>query len=175
MTAEVSPAKCCLFRLIKFFSRQKQKTKPRHVFVTWFCFCFSQEKPANPLKKSTVRWRNVWLSFVKWMELKFYSECNCRPIWTNIKYCSLTKASTCLLRLLSLLLPIIFTPRAPTGFLRNGEECTFFRVLQKNLVYVVGLSPRIAETETLKKPEYFGKYGRIHKVVVGAASTAQVL
>ncbi len=39
---------------------------------------------------------------------------------------------------------------------------------------MVGLSPRIAETETLKKPEYFGKYGRIHKVVVGAASTAQV-
>lgn len=47
------------------------------------------------------------------------------------------------------------------------------RVLQKNLVYVVGLSPRIADPEVLRKPEYFGKYGKIHKVVVGAANTAQ--
>ncbi len=56
-----------------------------------------------------------------------------------------------------------------------------YRVLQKNLVYVIGLSARVAEVETLKKPEFFGKYGRIHKVVVGqggpqaqAASTAYV-
>lgn len=40
------------------------------------------------------------------------------------------------------------------------------RVIQKNLVFVVGLSPRLADPETLRKNEYFGKYGRIFKVVI---------
>ncbi|KAL5479443.1 hypothetical protein EMCRGX_G022967 [Ephydatia muelleri] len=40
------------------------------------------------------------------------------------------------------------------------------RVVQKNLVFVIGLSPRLADAETLKKPEYFGKYGKIYKVVI---------
>lgn len=38
------------------------------------------------------------------------------------------------------------------------------RVVQRNLVYVIGLPPAIALEETLKKPEYFGQYGRIVKV-----------
>ncbi|KAI8506749.1 CCR4-NOT transcription complex subunit 4 [Branchiostoma belcheri] len=40
------------------------------------------------------------------------------------------------------------------------------RVVQKNLVFVVGLSPRLADPEVLKKHEYFGKFGKIHKVVI---------
>ena len=40
------------------------------------------------------------------------------------------------------------------------------RVVQKNLVFVVGLSPRLADPEVLKKPDYFGKFGKIHKVVI---------
>ncbi|PIO52488.1 hypothetical protein TELCIR_26206, partial [Teladorsagia circumcincta] len=47
-----------------------------------------------------------------------------------------------------------------------------YRVLQKNLVYVVGLSPRVADPDTLRKPEYFGRFGKILKVVVGTAPTA---
>ncbi|PIO65612.1 hypothetical protein TELCIR_12703 [Teladorsagia circumcincta] len=42
----------------------------------------------------------------------------------------------------------------------------------KNLVYVVGLSPRVADPDTLRKPEYFGRFGKILKVVVGTAPTA---
>ncbi|CAB3409830.1 unnamed protein product [Caenorhabditis bovis] len=44
-----------------------------------------------------------------------------------------------------------------------------YRVLQKNLVYVVGLSTRVADPETLKKPEYFGRFGKILKVVTSIA------
>ncbi|CAD5225764.1 unnamed protein product [Bursaphelenchus xylophilus] len=44
-----------------------------------------------------------------------------------------------------------------------------YRVLQKNLVYVVGLSNRMADVEILKKPDYFGKYGKVLKIAVGAA------
>ena len=38
--------------------------------------------------------------------------------------------------------------------------------MQKNLVFVIGLSPRLADPEVLKKKEYFGKYRRIYKVVI---------
>lgn len=50
-----------------------------------------------------------------------------------------------------------------------------YRVLQKNLVYVVGLSPRVADPDILRKPEYFGRFGKILKVVVGTAPTANNL
>lgn len=40
------------------------------------------------------------------------------------------------------------------------------RVVQKNLVFVVGLSQRLADSEVLKKNEYFGKFGKISKVVI---------
>jgi len=40
------------------------------------------------------------------------------------------------------------------------------RVVQKNLVFVIGLSPRLADAEVLKKHEYFGKFGKILKVVI---------
>lgn len=40
------------------------------------------------------------------------------------------------------------------------------RVVQRNLVFVVGLSPRLADPEVLKRHEYFGKLGKIHKVVI---------
>ncbi|VDK81908.1 unnamed protein product [Litomosoides sigmodontis] len=51
----------------------------------------------------------------------------------------------------------------------SRKHLSSYRVLQKNLVYVVGLSARVADPETLKKTEYFGKYGRILKVAVGSS------
>jgi len=40
------------------------------------------------------------------------------------------------------------------------------RVVQRNLVYVIGISPSIASEETLRRGEYFGQFGKIVKVVV---------
>jgi len=40
------------------------------------------------------------------------------------------------------------------------------RVIQRNLVYVIGLPLSIASEEDLRRGEFFGQYGRIHKVVV---------
>ncbi|VDN05674.1 unnamed protein product [Thelazia callipaeda] len=51
----------------------------------------------------------------------------------------------------------------------SRKHLSSYRVLQKNLVYVVGLSTRVADPETLKRPEYFGKFGRILKVAVGTS------
>ena len=39
------------------------------------------------------------------------------------------------------------------------------RILQKNVVYVIGLSPKIANKETLQKHESFGQYGNILKIL----------
>mmetsp|Transcript_3153 Transcript_3153/g.9000 ORF Transcript_3153/g.9000 Transcript_3153/m.9000 type:complete len:448 (-) Transcript_3153:3154-4497(-) len=40
------------------------------------------------------------------------------------------------------------------------------RVVQRDLVYVIGLPVAIAKEEILKSPSYFGQYGRISKVVI---------
>ena len=44
------------------------------------------------------------------------------------------------------------------------------RVIQKTLVYVIGLAPEIASEEVLKSPEFFGQYGDLTKVVVNTHS-----
>lgn len=47
-----------------------------------------------------------------------------------------------------------------------------FRVIQRNLVYVIGLPASLVPSEdTLRKPEFFGQYGKIGKVVVHRNST----
>lgn len=47
------------------------------------------------------------------------------------------------------------------------------RVVQKNLVYVIGLNPTIRDEnqllQTLRGREYFGQYGEIEKIVVSKA------
>lgn len=45
------------------------------------------------------------------------------------------------------------------------------RVVQRNLVFVVGLPVRLADAELLKKHEYFGKFGKIHKVVINQSTS----
>lgn len=41
-----------------------------------------------------------------------------------------------------------------------------YRVVQRNLVYIIGVPGSIASEEILRRAEYFGQYGRINKVVV---------
>jgi len=53
-----------------------------------------------------------------------------------------------------------FEPPKDRGQLAN------MRVIRRNLVYVVGLAPSISTAETLRKPEYFGQYGKIAKIVI---------
>jgi len=48
----------------------------------------------------------------------------------------------------------------------DRKHLTNVRVLQKNLVFVIGLSSQLANEETLKSNEYFGKYGIIKKVAI---------
>jgi CCR4-NOT transcription complex subunit 4 len=50
--------------------------------------------------------------------------------------------------------------------LLNFTELSEARIITKNLVYVIGLSSRIASREILQSKEYFGLYGTITKTVV---------
>ena len=44
------------------------------------------------------------------------------------------------------------------------------RIIQKNLVYVIGLSPSITDENMLKSPQLFGQYGSIKKVIFNNSS-----
>lgn len=51
----------------------------------------------------------------------------------------------------------------------NRKNLVGVRVVQKNLVYVTGLTPTVREdelTKTLRKPEFFGQYGNIQKISI---------
>lgn len=48
----------------------------------------------------------------------------------------------------------------------NRQHLSNIRVIQKHLVFVVGLSNKMADPEILKRSEYFGKYGKIMKIVI---------
>eukprot|EP00794_Sanderia_malayensis_P016560 gene16560-18237_t len=52
----------------------------------------------------------------------------------------------------------------------NRKHLSNVRVIQKNLLFVVGLSQRLADAELLRKPDYFGKYGKILKVIVNPST-----
>ena len=49
------------------------------------------------------------------------------------------------------------------------------RVVQTNLVFVSGLPPRLADPDLLKRPDYFGKFGKIHRVIINHGSGTSYL
>ena len=55
---------------------------------------------------------------------------------------------------------------------KDRTQLANMRVIRRNLVYAVGLPPSIASEEILKKPEYFGQYGKIAKIVLNRSQTA---
>jgi CCR4-NOT transcription complex subunit 4 len=58
----------------------------------------------------------------------------------------------------------------------NRKHLAGLRVVQKNLVYVVGLSPGIREEDllqTLRGDKYFGQYGKIIKIVVSKTKNGE--
>ena len=58
---------------------------------------------------------------------------------------------------------------APVGQLRDMAS---LRTSQRAIVYVMGLSPRIAKEEILRRHEYFGQYGKIMRIQVSPAGAA---
>ncbi|KAK4032162.1 hypothetical protein C8A01DRAFT_50981 [Parachaetomium inaequale] len=60
----------------------------------------------------------------------------------------------------------------------NRKNLVGVRVVQKNLVYVTGLTPTVREDEllkTLRKPEFFGQYGNILKISISSRKSTDGL
>lgn len=55
---------------------------------------------------------------------------------------------------------------------KDRSQLANMRVIRRNLIYAVGLPPAIAVEEILRKPEYFGQYGKIAKIVVNRTNAA---
>lgn len=54
----------------------------------------------------------------------------------------------------------------------SRKHLSNMRVVQKSLVYVIGLPTKLANDEhTLRQHEYFGQYGKISKVVINRRNT----
>ncbi|KAL7467104.1 hypothetical protein ACHAXS_007369 [Conticribra weissflogii] len=49
---------------------------------------------------------------------------------------------------------------------KDRTQLATMRVIRRNLVYAVGMPPSIATEDILRKPEYFGQYGKISKIVI---------
>ena len=55
----------------------------------------------------------------------------------------------------------------PMDIPKDRTQLANMRVIRRNLVYAVGLPPSIAVSEEhLRKPEFFGQYGKISKIVI---------
>ncbi len=75
------------------------------------------------------------------------------------------------------------SPALPPGYQQHPRShfesiarkgLVHLRVIQRNLVYVTGLHVSVASEATLRKPEYFGQYGRILKLVVNTVNNPSV-
>ncbi|CAO3610007.1 unnamed protein product [Cunninghamella echinulata] len=54
----------------------------------------------------------------------------------------------------------------------NRRHLANMRVVQKNLVYVIGLHPKYATEEIIRSNDYFGQFGKIAKVVINKRNIA---
>lgn len=59
----------------------------------------------------------------------------------------------------------------PMALPKDRNQLANMRVIRRNLVYAVGLPPTIASEDILRKPEYFGQYGKISKIVLNRNNT----
>lgn len=48
----------------------------------------------------------------------------------------------------------------------KGIKLSKIRIIQKSTVYVIGLSPQLADENLMRKYEYFGQYGKIISIIV---------
>ncbi|MCH83684.1 RNA binding family protein [Trifolium medium] len=51
------------------------------------------------------------------------------------------------------------------------KHLTDVRVIQRNLVYIIGLPLNLADEDLLQRKEYFGRYGKVLKVSISRTST----
>ena len=63
------------------------------------------------------------------------------------------------------------SPIQKRGPLRDRAKYKEYRVVQRDLVYIIGIPMEIASVSTLSKYEYFGQYGNLKKVSVNTTNS----
>lgn len=58
---------------------------------------------------------------------------------------------------------------------KDRAQLANMRVIRRNLVYAVGLPPNIANEDLLRKPEYYGQYGKISKMVLNKTNVTSTV
>ncbi|KAL0369721.1 UNVERIFIED_CONTAM: CCR4-NOT transcription complex subunit [Sesamum angustifolium] len=58
--------------------------------------------------------------------------------------------------------------------LEGRKQLSSVRVIQRNLVYVVGLPLNFADEDLLQRREYFGQYGKVLKVSISRTATGAI-
>ena len=61
----------------------------------------------------------------------------------------------------------------PMDVPKDRTQLANMRVIRRNLVYAVGLPLHLATEEILRKPEYFGQYGKIAKIVLNRSQPTE--
>ena len=56
---------------------------------------------------------------------------------------------------------------------RKIQKLANARILQRNSLYLIGLSPNVAKEETLRRYEYFGQYGKILNITINKEKAFQ--
>ncbi|KAG9158199.1 hypothetical protein Leryth_000340 [Lithospermum erythrorhizon] len=58
--------------------------------------------------------------------------------------------------------------------LEGRKQLGSTRVIQKNVVYIVGLPLHLADEDLLQRKEYFGQYGKVQKVSISRTSAGAI-
>ncbi|KAL9244345.1 hypothetical protein vseg_018132 [Gypsophila vaccaria] len=66
------------------------------------------------------------------------------------------------------------TQKAKTKTSESRKQLTSVRVIQRNLVYIVGLPLNLADEDLLQRKEYFGQYGKVLKVSISRTSAGTI-
>ncbi|KAK9677912.1 hypothetical protein RND81_11G175700 [Saponaria officinalis] len=66
------------------------------------------------------------------------------------------------------------TQKAKPKTTDSRKQLTSVRVIQRNLVYIVGLPLNLADEDLLQRKEYFGQYGKVLKVSISRTSAGTI-
>ncbi|XP_074276300.1 uncharacterized protein LOC141600034 isoform X2 [Silene latifolia] len=66
------------------------------------------------------------------------------------------------------------TQKAKIKTSESRKQLTSVRVIQRNLVYIVGLPLDLADEDLLQRKEYFGQYGKVSKVSISRTSAGTI-
>ena len=48
----------------------------------------------------------------------------------------------------------------------KGIKLSKIRIIQKNIVYIIGLSPQLADENIMRKFEFLGQYGKVLQITL---------